>query len=283
MSKWFGKAATVAAGVCLLVTSASAQSKDVQKCETSVGSVLSKFVGSKGKCFSKCISTARKTSGPYAGCLPPYADPTTNACITGSLKGAEAKAGAGIAKACAAAASCPACYVSNPPGATRCTDASGGNPWVQETESNIDAPFGPGTGFPNLIYCKEAANVTPTKDEAKCEDGVQKALVKFVGSKSKCYSKCNSTALKPGGPGRGVCQPPTPLDPKTAACIMDPSKGAEAKAKAAIVKACTVATPSCYSGGATGAANSFVAAVEGQIDNTTPKVACGSPSGAFLN
>jgi hypothetical protein len=283
MVGWFGKAATVAAGVCLLATLASAQSKEVQKCESSTGKTLSKFVGSKGKCFSKCISTARKTSGPYAGCLPPYADPTTNTCITGSLKGAEAKAGAGIAKACAAATSCPACYTANPPGSTRCTDASGGNPWVQETEHNIDAPFGPGTGFPNLIYCKEAANVTPTKDEAKCEDGVQKALVKFVGSKSKCYAKCNATALKPGGPGRGVCQPPSPLDPATNACIFDSAKGAEAKAKAAIVKACTVATPSCYSGGATGAANSFVAAVENQIDQTTPKVACGSPSGAFVD
>ena len=118
MSKWFGKAATAAAGVCLLVTSASAQSKDVQKCETTTGSVLSKFVGSKGKCISKCFSTARKTSGPYGGCFPPYSDMTTNTCITGSLKGAEAKAGAGIAKACAAAASCPACYTANPPGST---------------------------------------------------------------------------------------------------------------------------------------------------------------------
>jgi hypothetical protein len=283
MVGWFGKAATAAASVCLLATLASAQSKEVQKCESSTGKVLSKFVGSKGKCFSKCISTARKTSGPYAGCLPPYADPTTNACITGSLKGAEAKAGAGIAKACAAATSCPACYASNPPGATRCTDASGANPWVQETETNVDAPFGPGTGFPNLIYCKEAANITPTKDEGKCEDGVQKALAKFVASKSKCYAKCITTALKPGGPGRGVCQPPSPLDPAANACIFDPAKGAEAKAKAAIVKACTVAVPSCYAGGATGAATTFVSSVESKIDQTTPKVACGSPSGAFLN
>jgi hypothetical protein len=282
MSKWFGKAATVAAGVCLLVTSASAQSKDVQKCETTTGSVLTKFTGSKGKCFSKCISTQRKTMGPYTDCLPPYGG-TTLDCITGSLKGAEAKAGAGIAKACAALTSCPACYVSNPPGATRCTDASGGNPWVQETEQNIDAPFGPGTGFPNLIYCTENGGGTPSKDVAKCEDGVQKALVKFVGSKSKCYSKCNSTALKPGGPGRGVCQPPTPLDPTANACVHDPVKGAEAKAKAAIVKACTVAQPTCYTGTPDQVATTFVSSVETKVDQTTPKVACGSPSGAFLN
>ena len=80
-----------------------------------------------------------------------------------------------------------------------------------------------------------------------------------------------------------MCQPPSPLDPTTNACIFDPAKGAEAKAKAAIVKACTVAAPSCYTGSATGAANTFVASVENQIDQTTPQVACGSPSGAFVD
>jgi hypothetical protein len=284
MVGWFGRAAIAATGLCLLATSVPAQvtdpTKDEQKCETSTGATLSKFVGAKSKCISKCFATARKTSGPYGGCLPPgYTDPTTNACITGSLKGAEAKAGAGIAKVCAAAASCPACYVAQ--GATRCTDASGANPWVVTTEGDIDAPFGPGTGFPNLIYCLEAANTTPTKDEAKCEDGVSKALVKFVGSKNKCYSKCWANFYKgkiPGGcnPALGVS------DPATAACISDPVKGAEAKAKAAIVKACTVAVPACYSGGANGAATSFVGAVEAKVDQRAPQIACGSPSGAFV-
>jgi len=287
MSKWLGTAAIAATGVCLLATSVPAQVTDPtkleQKCETTVGATLSKFVGAKSKCISKCFATARKTMGPYTGCFPPYTDATTNTCITGSLKGAEAKAGAGIAKACAAGTSCPACYVSNPPGAARCTDASGGNAFVQETEANIDAPFGPGTGFPNLIYCVEHGGNTPTKDEGKCEDGVVKALVKFVGAKNKCYSKCFANFYKGSIPGG--CDPSMPggvSDPATVACIKDPVKGAEAKTKAAIVKACTVAVPGCYTGGATGAANTFVNSSEAKIDQQTPSIACGSPSGAFV-
>ena len=288
MSRWFGTTVIAATGICLLAASVSAQVTDPtaleQKCETAVGSTLSKFVGSKSKCISKCFATARKTSGPYTGCKEPaYTDTATHDCITGSLKGAEAKAGAGIVKACAAMTSCPACYVANPPGAARCTDGSGANKFVQETEANIDMPFGPGTGFPNLIYCIENGGGTPSKDEAKCEDGVVKALVKFVGSKQKCEAKCYANFYKGSIPGG--CDPSMPggvSDPATVACIKDPTKGAEAKASAAIIKACTVAVPGCYTGGATGAANTFVNSSEAKIDQQTPSIACGSPSGAFL-
>ena len=285
MSKWFGTAVIAATGVCLLATAVAAQvtdpTKEEQKCEATTGKTITKFVGSKSKCISKCFSTARKTSGPYTGCFEPgYTDPTTNACITGSLKGAEAKAGAGIAKACAAASSCPACYAAQSGGAAgRCADASGANAFVQDAESDVDAPFGPGTGFPSLIYCVEKGGGTPTKDEAKCEDGTVKALVKFVGSKQKCYAKCFANFYK--GKIPGGCDPPA-SDPATVSCINDPTKGAEAKAKAAIVKACTVAAPGCYVGGATGAANTFVAAVESKVDQRTPQISCGSPSGAFV-
>ena len=167
MSKWFVKAATAAAGVCLLVTSASAQSKDVQKCETTTGSVLSKFVGSKGKCISKCFSTARKTSGPYGNCFPPYADPTSNTCITGSAQGRRGEGGSRHCQGLRRGGLVPELLRLQSAGATRCTDASGGNPWVQETEHNIDAPFGPGTGFPNLIYCLENMGTTPTKESGE--------------------------------------------------------------------------------------------------------------------
>jgi len=281
----FGRAAIAATGLCLLAGPVLAQvtdpTKEEQKCEATVGKTITKFVGSKSKCISKCFTTARKTSGPYTGCKEPaYTDPTTNACITGSLKGAEAKAGAGIAKACAAASSCPACYAAQSGGAAgRCADASGANAFVVDAESDVDAPFGPGTGFPSLLYCVENGGGTPTKDEAKCEDGTVKALVKFVGSKQKCYAKCFANFYK--GKIPGGCNPPA-SDPATVACISDPTKGAEAKAKAAIVKACTVAVPACYSGGANGAANSFVGAVEAKVDQRTPQIACGSPSGAFL-
>jgi hypothetical protein len=276
MSKRFGTAVIAAAGLCLLARSVPAQvtdpTKDEQKCEAGVGKTLSKFVGSKGKCITKCIATARKTSGPYTGCFSPYADTATQTCIGDPLKGAEAKAGAGIAKGCVK--DCPECYT-----APECNDNTKTNPWVVLTEGDIDAPFGPGTGFPDLIYCIEKAGGTPTKDQGKCEDGVSKALAKFVGSKNKCYSKCFANFYK--GKIPGGCKPPA-SDPATVTCISDPVKGAEAKAKAAIVKACTVAVPACYAGGASTAANTFVSAVEGKIDLRTPQVACGSPSGAFL-
>jgi len=272
MLRRFGIAMVAAASLGLAAAPVHAQvPKDVLKCQDSTNKTLGKFVGSKTKCFMKCISTQRKAASPaFASCFPPYADPTVNACITGSLKGAEAKAGAGIAKACAAAASCPACYVANPPGATRCTYASGGNPWVQTNETNVDT-FGP------LVYCLENMGTTPTKDEGKCEDGLAKALVKFVGAKGKCYQKCNDNLNK--GKATGNCTPPNPTDTATLACVKDPAKGAEAKAAAAIDKACPT-FPAC-SPFMTGAA--WVGVVESVIDGQTPQLYCGSPSGAFLD
>ena len=105
----------------------------------------------------------------YTPCYSPYSDPTTNACITGSLKGAEAKAGAGIAKKCAAADACPLCYQSQPGGSARCTDASGGNPFVVSTEAQID-PF----DICHLLR-GERRQERPTKDVAKCEASVSKS------------------------------------------------------------------------------------------------------------
>ncbi len=266
------KIAVGAASLCLVAGSALAQfppitdpTKDEAKCETGTGKALAKFTSSKTKCISKCFATARKTMGPYTGCFgPAFTDPVTNACITDSAKGAETKAALSIVKGCTK--DCPECY--NP---AVCTDNTKTNPRVVATEQQID-PFG------NLIYCTEAAAGTPTKDEAKCEDGVVKALVKFVGSKTKCYQKCTANELK-GKIAPGTCTPPA-TDPATVTCISDPVKGAEAKAAAAIDKACTVAKPACY-GTQVGAG--WVALVEGQIDATTAQVACGSPSGAFLN
>ena len=297
MVGWFGKAAIAASGLVLLATSVPAQitdpSKGEQKCESSVGSVSAKFVGSKTKCISKCMGTLRKAlATDYSPCLPKctdagctpmiptsYSDPTANTCIFDSVKGAEAKAGTSVAKACNNVKptddKCPECY-----SAAQCSVSGALNPWVQTTEGDIDAPFANSglTAFPRLIYCKETSGVAPSKDEAKCEDGVTKALVKFVGSKNKCYAKCISNAYKTGA-GRGVCLPPSPVDPTLNACIHDPVKGAEAKAAAAITKACPI-PPSCYSAGF---ANTFVSSAETKIDQRAPQISCGSPSGAFLN
>jgi len=295
MSKRFGTAVIAAAGLCLLARPVPAQvtdpSKGEQKCESSTGSTLSKFVGSKTKCISKCMATQRKSLTPnFNSCLPKctdvgcsptiptsYSDSATNTCIFDTVKGAQAKAGTSVAKACndlPGKDNCPECY-----SAAECSVSGLLNPWVQTTESDIDAPFGNSglTAFPRLIYCKERDGINPTKDEAKCEDGVTKALVKFVGAKNKCISKCVSNGYKTGA-GRGACMPPF-KDTAEIACISDPLKGAGPKAIAAINKACPT-PPSCYSAGF---ANTFVSSAETKIDQRTPQIACGSPSGAFVN
>jgi len=296
MVRWFERGAIAVTGLCLLATSVPAQitdpSKGEQKCESSVGSISAKFVGSKSKCIQKCISTKRKAlATDYTACLPKctdvgcapliptsYSDPATNTCIFDTVKGAEAKAGTSVAKACnnvkVTDDKCPECY-----SAAQCSVSGALNPWVQTTEGDIDAPLGGSqlTAFPRLVYCTETGGATPSKDQGKCEDGVSKALVKFVGAKNKCYAKCIASAYKSGA-GRGVCLPPNPVDPTLNSCIHDPVKGAEAKAVAAITKACPI-PPSCYGANF---ANNFVAVVEGKIDERAPQIACGSPSGAFV-
>jgi hypothetical protein len=270
-------AALAATGLCFIATGVHAQpSKEVQACESNAGKTLSKFTSSKSKCIQKCVGTLRKTAATdYSSCFLPYTDTTENACITGSLKGAEAKAGAGIAKKCAATASCPACWVAQsgvPDGRQRCTDASGGNPFVQSTEAQIDP-------FPLILYCTESTlHMTPDKDHAKCEDGATKNLVKFVGSKTNCYNKCNQNMNK-GKIPPGSCTPPAG-DAATQTCITT----AETKTAAAIDKVCATPgfNPSCY-GTVLDTGAKWVALVEGQVDITTPTVACGSPSGAFLD
>ena len=273
----------VAAGVTLTTLPVHAQvlpgqSKAITKCESGTGSALPKFTDGKAKCISKCIKGARKTSGPFGGCFAPYADPTAFACITGSLKGVEAKGGAAIAKVCAAVSSCPKCYVSNGSiGAAGCTDASGANPWVQMIEGDLD-------GIAPVVYCLEASAAQPSKSDAKCEDDVSKALVKFVGKKAKCYEKCNAGIVKGKIPPNS-CIPGATTDPKTIACVSDPKKGVEAKAAAAIDKKCftpPATAPSCYTSGFTSGAE-WVSNAEELEDPVIADVNCGSPSGAFLN
>jgi hypothetical protein len=269
----FRIAALAAASLWLAVTPVSAQvtdpNKDEAKCETATGKALNKFVASSSKCVAKCVATARKVMGPYGPCFGnPPTDPATNACLNDPAKGALAKTRASIGKACAV--DCPECYTAQGP--NTCTT---GDPLVSTTVTN-STPFGP------LVYCTEGLGGTPSKEVAKCEDTVGKALVKFISSKSKCYEKCNASVLK-GTLPQGSCDPPSPLDAKTAACIFDPLKGAEAKAAASIDKACASAgfNPACYAPlFDTGV--EWVAIVEASVDASLPNVACGSPSGAFL-
>jgi len=267
----FRTAAIAATGFCLIASRVPAQfppitdpTTDEQKCESNAGKAAAKFVNSKVKCIGNCMKAQREAAVPnYFNCLPPYADPVEQACINDPVKGAESKNRAAIIKACNVAGkdSCPECFP-----AGQCTT---GEPITGFIEGQID-PFG------TLIYCKEAGISTPTKAQAKCEDGVSKAFGKFFGSKTKCYDKCNQNMNK-GKIAPGSCNPGAVTDPATQACIFDPLKGAEVKAAAAIDKVCALvagATPSCY-GTALDTGAEWVGLIEPQIDVATAQIACG--------
>ncbi len=265
------RAAAVAAGLCLAASSVLAQpsgvTKDEVKCESGTGKALSKFVGKKSKCGTKCFQTARKTMGPYTGCFAPYTDPATNACIMDPIKGAEQKARDSIVKACSV--DCPECYAAS--------NCSTGEPFVGNTENLVDLQG------PN-VYCVENSTATPSKTDAKCEDGTAKALAKFVASKGKCYDKCNQNIFKAKIPD-GSCDPPSPTDPTglTQACIAK----AESKGAATIDKVCFIppaTAPSCYDGSGfrPNSGQGWVDLVEMVVDSQIPLIACGSPSGAFV-
>ncbi len=279
-----------AVGLCVMAGSALAQfppitepTKDEAKCQTSTGKALSKLVSSRTKCVQKCLKEGRKVvpgPGPYTDCFAPYGGATAT-CITDAttLKGADDKARASIVKACMdqpGKDKCPECY-----GAGLCNS---GNPLVTTTGNTLNA-------FGLNVYCVESGfrapdpNVppaTPTKDEAKCEDGLAKTLGKFVGSKSKCYQKCNQNMLK-GKIAPNSCDAPTPADAATVACI----DKAELKALQGLDKVCFVdgVAPSCYDGTVLRPNTSagWVALAEGAVDGQVPIVGCGSPSGAFLD
>src|SRR5689334_14853666 len=123
------------------------------------------------------------------------------------------------------------------------------------------------------VSCLESAGTTPTKDEAKCEDGNSKALTKFVGAKSKCYDKCNQNVFKAKSPG-GSCEPGSPSDPATQECL---SK-ATTKAAAVIDELCFTAPatpPACYDGSAfrPNSGQGWVDLVEGVVDSQIGQIA----------
>jgi hypothetical protein len=168
---------------------------------------------------------------------------------------------------------------------TPCTDASGANPWVQAAEADY------GDTYAQDFYCAESGIValpaTPSKSEAKCEDGVAKALAKGWSAETKCFEKCNANLA--AGKITGSCDPFSLTDLATIACVSDPAKGVSAKTAAAIDKACftpPATAPSCYTtiGGTSGAI--WAGVVSGGFSLTDDFISfinCGSPSGAFVN
>ena len=261
-SFWFA-ASTVLAQVTL--------TKDAFKCETATGKALTKFVGAKGKCIQKCLATAQKAvpPGPFAQCFAPaYSDPATHACIFDNLKGAVAKAGAAIVKACTAQPdSCPQCYTPN----TKCTDATGTNPFLASSGATLDV-------FAQELACMESgiggAMPAPDKAQVKCEAGLSKALGKFAAAKSKCYAKCGTNAFN-GKITQSACTPPA-TDPTTQTCVMTATN----KATLSINKVCfgpaPIETPPCYDGTALrqNTTAGWLTLVENSLDTSIPTVAC---------
>lgn len=265
----FAVCATAAPGL----TQTPGLTKDEAKCQAKTGTELSnKLIGGRAKCVGKCLTTQRKTSGPYTACFAPYSGATLT-CITDTMtqKGVDDKVRAAIAKACVDAPTkdrCPECF-----GGTQC---STGDPLVSTITPLLEL-------FSTNVYCVEFGGGTPSPAEAKCEDGLSKGLVKFVASKGRCYTKCNQK-MEMGSIPLGSCTPPTPTDLKTQQCIQK----AEDKAKAALDKACFVApavAPSCYDGSPArpNTAAGWVSLVETAVDVQVPLISCGFPSGAFLD
>ncbi len=106
--------------------------------------------------------------------------------------------------------------------------------------------------------------------------GLAKNLVKFVGSLSKCYDKCNQNMIK-GKIANMSCSPPVPADLAAQDCLV----AARAKTNAALDKVCFVAPavkPACYDGSPTrpNTAAGWTGLVESIVNIQTPQIACGA-------
>ena len=227
--------------------------KDELKCEAGTSKALVKFVKAKGACIKKCLTKARKAGGPYDECRAPYGGATAT-CISDAKKGVEGKARKSIGKACEKA--CPTCYASS----GNCPDGDG---FVAVTGDHVDDAS-------PLIHCVEAAGGTPTKAEAKCEDGVAKSLIKLADAKTKCYDKCADQQFKGKLPS-GSCNTGDPSDLDARECVAK----AESKAAESIDKPCDAssARPACY-GGRDGA--TWAAVIENLVDAQMPALYCSS-------
>src|SRR5262249_42192154 len=146
---------------------------------------------------------------------------------------------------------------------------------VQNLENQVDS-FGPG------VFCDQQGLNPPNADDAetKCELNTAKVLAKLVASVNKCYDKCNANQRK-GLIPPGSCNPPTPTDAATQACI----SAGDGKSIAGVNKLCgdVGAIPDCsgpddYPDGA-----SWTNLVETAIAGNVPGTYCPSPSGAFLD
>ena len=278
MLRRFVLAMTVAAGLCFVGSHAMAQdatdyTKGEQKCEASMGKSLSKEVQRISNCVAMCLKAQRAAAVPdYSTCL---ALPPTDPCITDLTKGPKAKAQVSIGKKCdpGLGKDCPACFPAStvPLGPISC---STGQPMPDRTEGLTLA-----TG--QTFYCIEAGALTPTPEEAKCEDRATKEAVKFVGALTKCTDKCTKNA-QAGKIAYDACAPAngapgvTPNDPDTQDCIGKAFDKFADKINAVCFGA---ALPACYPADPL----DLLGLTFTIVQNVGQYVFCGSPSDAFID
>lgn len=138
-------------------------------------------------------------------------------------------------------------------------------------------------GFAVMLFVSAAVWAqTPglTKEEAKCQQTMSKALGKFAMLKAKCLMKCDKD-LQKGKAAQGDCEPPFDATSKTDECV----QRADEKARALITKKCATpetdkgqdACPECYNGGGQGCEtyrDQQVDNTEAQVDLFVPLVMC---------
>src|SRR5262249_15642191 len=132
------------------------------------------------------------------------------------------------------------------PTASQCRRTTeGGSHMSERARHGFSMAMAVAVGLSLTVSSVSAQTPPANKLQLKCQTSVSKALVKFVQRKAKCAQKCLAKARKTSGPYQG-CEPPDFTDPKTNACIFDPEKGAEAKARTTISKGCAAECPVCY-------------------------------------
>ena len=278
MLRKFGLAVTMAAGLCFVGSHAMAQdaadyTKDEQKCEGAMGKALGKEVKGISTCVSKCIKAQRKAVAPdYSTCLSLA---PTDPCIVDAVKGPKAKAIVSIGKKCdpGLGKDCPFCFPNStvPLGPISC---STGQPMPNRTQ---DLSLATGLSF----YCVEAGAMTPTPEQAKCEDTAVKEAVKYVGKLTKCTDKCTKNA-QAGKIAYDACAPAngapgtTPSDVATQECIVKATDKFADKINGVCFGA---AKPACYPADPT----DLVSLTFTIVQNEGQYIFCGSPSGAFLD
>ncbi len=141
-----------------------------------------------------------------------------------------------------------------------------------------------------LLAAPAAAQPALTPSEFKCMGKASKAGAKFALAKTKCVTKCVANVWKGLIFSASDCFAPYD-DPFVHACILDPTRGAEAKFGATIRQACDPTykpgtdCPECFSGGVCdlgGEATNRVADLEGQLDSFFPGLFCETTPTPFL-